>query len=94
MKSYQITLYTKEDCVYCDKSKEWLQEAGLEFHEIKIGTDIEREAVRKMFPDQRTAPIVVVSFVGGSELAWKTAVEEEENKIHRKKENKYAKATH
>ena len=81
----KITLYTKEDCKYCDLSKKWLRKANLDFQEVKIGTDIERDVVREMFPDSRTAPIVVWTQVktGGSEIAWDAAKEEIENKKER-----------
>lgn len=93
MKS-SITLYTKDDCSACDKSKKWLAEANIKFQEIKIGADIDRETIRKMFPDQKTVPIVVVTQIGGSELAFLAAQDEIENNKHHRKENEYVEATH
>ena len=44
----QITIYSKNDCVYCTKAKHLVKSLGLEYEEKKLE---EFESVDKMFED-------------------------------------------
>lgn len=63
----KIEVYTKPSCTYCINAKMFLQSKGLEYTEIKIGTDISREDFLAKFPPK--APQVVIDGVtiGGYE---------------------------
>lgn len=72
-----VTIYTKSSCHYCDVAKKEMTDAGMKFTEIKIGEDMDREMVKTMFPDSKTAPIVVLTqtMIGDSTLAVAAAKE-------------------
>ena len=40
-----IKLITREECSYCDQAKTLLKQHNLEYSELQIGKDIEREMV-------------------------------------------------
>jgi glutaredoxin len=54
-----IQIYTKPDCVFCSKSKIYMQKHGIEFVEFLIGRDITREEVIEQFPQMKTVPIIL-----------------------------------
>ena len=54
-----IEIYTKPSCTYCINTKMLLQSKGLEFKEIKIGSDITRDEFFEKFPDARTVPQII-----------------------------------
>lgn len=62
-----IQIYSKPNCNYCDRAKSLLQNAGLQYQEIMIGVEIDRESILEQFPQARTAPVVVVDgmYIGG-----------------------------
>lgn len=68
----KVTLYTKDNCSYCQKAKALLTVKGIEYMEINIGNDITREEFFELFPEARTVPQIIVDekHIGGyDELA-------------------------
>jgi glutaredoxin len=55
-----ISLITRDDCVYCDNAKLLLDNNKREYTEQKIGVDISREDVVMLFPEYNVLPIVFV----------------------------------
>jgi glutaredoxin len=54
-----ITIYSKDNCSFCDKAKNLLRIKQIAFEEFKIGRDITREEVLEQFPYQKTVPIIL-----------------------------------
>ena len=55
-----ISLITRDDCVYCDNAKLLLDNNKREYTEQKIGVDISREDVVMLYPEYNILPIVFV----------------------------------
>ena len=55
-----IKLITREECSYCDQAKTLLKQHNLEYSELQIGKDIEREMVLEQYPGYKVLQIVVV----------------------------------
>jgi glutaredoxin len=53
------TIYTKEDCNYCDNLKKLLDVQKIEWHDIQIGRDISRDDFLKTFPEVKKVPLVI-----------------------------------
>jgi glutaredoxin len=64
-------LYSKNDCPWCVKAKRLLKDCGIEFEELKLGIDYEREDLKKLLPENLplTVPQVFVynKRIGGYE---------------------------
>lgn len=62
-----ITVYSKDQCVFCDKARSLLKLKAKEFVEYKLGKDFDRDTILEMFPDARTFPIITLDkrFIGG-----------------------------
>jgi len=63
------TIYTIDNCIYCVKAKNTLQNRGVMIEEIKVGQDISREDFLEKFPNVRTVPQIIIDdiYVGGYE---------------------------
>ena len=59
----RIIIYTKENCPYCVKAKTLLKIKGLEFNEVYLGVDMQREDFIAMFPEQKTVPLIIIDGV-------------------------------
>jgi peroxiredoxin len=65
-------VYTKDACPWCVKAKQLLLDCGLEYKELKLGIDYDREELRKLVPEdiiRLTVPQVFVynTRIGGYE---------------------------
>jgi glutaredoxin len=76
-----IEIYTRDGCPHCTDIKMFLKNKDINYHELKIGVDVERNDVVAKFPDQKTLPIITLNgdVVGSSEL--KTIVENGQIKL-------------
>jgi glutaredoxin len=54
------TIYSKDNCPWCDKAKALMTECGEEYNEIVIGRDITREEFAEKFPNVKTVPYTIV----------------------------------
>ena len=63
-----VSIFTKPGCQYCAKAKKLLQEQGLAYEEIVLGTDASTVSVRAI-TGKATAPQVFIGgeYIGGSE---------------------------
>ena len=61
------TIYTIDNCIYCVKAKNTLQNRGVMIEEIKVGQDISREDFLEKFPNVRTVPQIIIDgkLIGG-----------------------------
>ena len=55
-----MVIYTKDDCPACIQAKAQMDQAGQEYREIKIGTDITREEFMDKFPQVRSVPFMII----------------------------------
>jgi glutaredoxin len=64
-------MYTKDNCPWCVKAKRLLNDCGLQYEELKLGIDYEREDLKALLPDSLplTVPQVFVygKRIGGYE---------------------------
>ncbi len=56
-----ITIYSKDNCPWCDRAKELLTNKNESYNEIKIGRDITRDEFMEQFPNVRTVPYILVN---------------------------------
>lgn len=64
----KISIYTKDGCPSCVKTKMLLTTNSIEFEEFEIGRNVTREEVLQKFPSAKTVPIIVIddsTVVGG-----------------------------
>ena len=52
----EIIIYTTNRCGYCNTAKMWLQNYGLNFKEINLDDENEREIFMVKYPHLRTTP--------------------------------------
>lgn len=43
-------VYTKDDCSWCVKAKRVLNDCGIEYEELKLGVDYQREDLKALLP--------------------------------------------
>lgn len=62
-----IIIYSKDDCIFCDKARELLKRQGKEFIEYKLGKDFDRDTLLELFPQARSFPVITLDkeFIGG-----------------------------
>lgn len=60
-------VWSRDLCVYCDKSKALLKQKGIEFEERKIGDGWTKEQLMEAVPDARTIPQIFIDdkLIGG-----------------------------
>ena len=58
-----ITMYSKENCVWCDRARELMTTKEEPFTEVKIGRDITREEFMEQFPNVRSVPYFTIGEV-------------------------------
>lgn len=60
-------IYSRDNCIYCDRAKELLESANIEYTEYKIGRDLSREEFLEKFPNTRTVPQIYLdeTYIGG-----------------------------
>jgi len=55
-----VTIYTKDNCIFCTKAKMVLTNRGIQYNELKLHEDYTSEALKELFPSARTYPVIVV----------------------------------
>lgn len=56
-----FTIYTKDNCTYCDQAKQLLTSKGIPYNAIKLGEGITREELLAKIPSARTMPQIIKS---------------------------------
>ena len=61
------TVYTKDNCTFCDQAKALLSSKGLPFETIKLGEGISRDELLAKIPTARTMPQIMKdgALIGG-----------------------------
>lgn len=54
-----ITIYTKDDCVYCTRAKTLMKSREIPFTEQKLDQDFTIEDFASSFPGRRTFPLIM-----------------------------------
>lgn len=66
-----IKIYSKDDCVWCVKAKQLMNNLGLKYEELKLGVDYTKEDLRKLLGENLplTVPQIYVygKRIGGYE---------------------------
>ena len=52
-----VTIYTKDNCSWCVKAKELMNNLGVRYEEKKLGVDYTRDDLKELLPD--TLPLTV-----------------------------------
>ena len=76
----KVTIYTKDNCAFCDRAKVLLEMYKQEYTELKLDTNFNREELLELFPEARSFPVVTLDgeYIGGyNELARKLTITEE-----------------
>ena len=62
-----IVVYSKDNCVFCDKAITLLKLKAKEHVVYKLGKDFDRDTILELFPQARTFPIITIdkAFIGG-----------------------------
>lgn len=78
-----ITIYSKNNCVYCDRAKELLTQEQISFREVKVDTkdqcvvtELQEKTGMKTFPQIFIGNQVLGGFTELQELALKTGLKE------------------
>lgn len=58
-----FTVYTKDNCSYCEMAKNLLEQKGLPFEAIKLGEGISRDELLAKIPTARTMPQIMLDGV-------------------------------
>ena len=63
----KIVVYSKDDCSFCNRARDLLTSKQLEFREYKLGKDFTREALKGIFPNAKTYPVITIDniYIGG-----------------------------
>jgi glutaredoxin 3 len=56
----EFQLYTKSDCLYCEKAKNLISSRGDKYNELTVGLDINRNALLALFPEAKSVPQIVL----------------------------------
>jgi len=59
-----IVIYSKPGCAYCTRAKALLTQRGLEFEELMLGVNFNREFLLEKFPNAKTFPQIEVTGIG------------------------------
>lgn len=57
---HDVVIYTRPNCYFCDATKNYLQQKGIDYTSVMIGEDISREDFLEKYPQARTAPWIVI----------------------------------
>lgn len=62
-----IEIYSKEHCGHCFSAISLAHKMGLEYKEIKIGEDVDRELFVSQYPSIRQVPAIFIDgeYIGG-----------------------------
>ena len=62
-----IVVYSKDNCVFCDKAITLLKLKAKDHVVYKLGKDFDRDTILELFPQARTFPIITIdkAFIGG-----------------------------
>ena len=59
----KVTIYTKNDCIYCTKAKMLLTNKNISYNEMKLNEDFSRQNLLELFPSAKTFPVIVIELI-------------------------------
>lgn len=62
----KFTVYSKDNCQFCQQSVRLLEKSGLPFEQLKLNEDFTREELLEKFPDARTFPQIEYTDASGT----------------------------
>jgi glutaredoxin 3 len=71
--SNQVIIWSKDNCTYCDQSKQLLQSRNIGYEERKIGYEWTLEDFQKAVPNARSLPQI---FIDGDHIGGFTQLKE------------------
>lgn len=57
--NWMIEVYTRDECIFCERAKTLLAQKNLPYVEKKLGVDFTRDWLLEQFPSARTYPVIV-----------------------------------
>jgi glutaredoxin len=62
-----VLVYSKENCAFCVRAKKLLEQNSIDYEELIIGRDIDRDKFISMFPEVKTVPHIIIdnNTIGG-----------------------------
>ena len=54
-----ITIYSRPNCKWCDKSKTLLESKGIEYNELMLDLDVTVEQLKKLVPGAKSVPQIL-----------------------------------
>ena len=77
----KIEIYSRNDCIWCERAKAMLNIKKIPFTELKLSVDFNREELLEFFPTAKTFPVIVVNdkFIGGYDDLSKMLEEQKED---------------
>lgn len=54
-----ITIFTKDNCVFCTRAKRFLTSRNINFTEYQLGVHFEMDMILETYPSMKTYPIIV-----------------------------------
>jgi len=62
-----IEIYSKDNCVFCERTKTMLRNRQIPFVEYKLDVDFTREILLEKYCEARSFPVIVVDgfYIGG-----------------------------
>tara|TARA_B100001287_G_scaffold276228_1_gene286311 strand:- start:2404 stop:2670 length:267 start_codon:yes stop_codon:yes gene_type:complete len=61
MSQQRVEIFSKDNCTYCVKAKQTLEQLGVSFVERKLGKDLTREELFERAPSARTMPQIFIN---------------------------------
>lgn len=56
----KVTIYSKDNCSFCDRAIALAESRELDYNILKLDTDFTLEELKEKFPAARSFPIVIV----------------------------------
>ena len=69
MTDTRIIVYSKDECIYCERTRDLLKARGKEYIEYKLDKDFSRPVLKEVFPTAKTFPVITINgiYIGGYE---------------------------
>ena len=59
-----VKIYSKPNCPYCTRAKTLLKNKGIDYEELVLGVNFNREFLLELFPEAKTFPQISIDGKG------------------------------